>query len=347
MEMTTMERIVPSIKLKAKVKKEKAYAKFADSKFTAIQLSDLFNVSRQTIYDLSKEKVITPSDIIKRGIQDITLFDWKAIQDLANHFKDKIKKPLDRKVKVFSNLKGGVGKSTIAAQFSMRASAQGIKTLVIDLDPQAHATKILHFEDSEIMDLKTFRDVVLGENVQINDVIRKISPLLHIIPSNLSFSVLEMELFPILNREQKLVKPIRALRDYYDLIVIDTNPAPSTVNISAILAADELCIVTETDQLSTDGLSSIFKVLEAIESDFEYLPTARIIANKFDVRESMAQKAIGFLQANFGDILAKTVVSKNIDIKESQSFHTSVWQYKRSSVGSEDIVALTNELINE
>ncbi len=342
MEITTAE-----MKIKKRPAKEKTYTKFSDSRFTVIQLSDLFGVSRPTIYDLIKDGTITPVANLKKGIQEVTLFGWDAIVSLSKHFSNKLKKP-NKKIKIFANLKGGVGKSTIAAQFAMRASAQGLKTLVIDLDPQAHATKILHFKDHEIMNLSTFRDVITGDGAsQVQDVILEVTPLLHLIPSNLSLSVLELELFPKPNREQRIIKPIRSLRDHYDLIVIDTNPSPSTVNISAILAADELCIVTETDQLSTQGLSSIFQVLEQIDADFDYSPSARIIANKFDVRESMAQKAIGFLRENFGDILVKTVVGKNIDIKESQSYHCSVWQYKRSSPGSEDIVALTNDLISE
>jgi chromosome partitioning protein len=343
-----MDLTAQDVTLKKKVSKEKFYPKFSASKFSVIQLSDLFGVSRPTIYDLIKENVITPIEISKKGIQDVTLFGWNSISDLSRHFSGRIKKPKNKKIKVFANLKGGVGKSTIAAQFAMRASAQGLKTLVIDLDPQAHATKILHFDDHEIMDLLTIRDVITGDGSRtIQDVILPITPLLHLIPSNLSLSVLEMELFPKPNREQKIIKPIRSLRDSYDLIIMDTNPSPSTVNISSILAADELCIVTETDQLSTQGLNSIFQVLQQIEDDFECAPTARIIANKFDVRESMAQKAIGFLRDNFGDILVKTVVGKNIDIKESQSYHYSVWQYKRSSAGAEDLITLTNDLLTE
>ena len=342
-----MEVISAQQNTKKKVLKEKTYPKFSDSRFTVIQLSDLFAVSRPTIYDLIKDGTIVPVANMKKGIQEVTFFGWDAIVILRKHFANKLKKP-NKKIKIFANLKGGVGKSTIAAQFAMRASAQGLKTLVIDLDPQAHATKILHFKDDDIMNLATFRDVITGDGTaQVQDVILEITPLLHLIPSNLSLSVLELELFPKPNREQRIIKPIRSLREHYDLIVIDTNPSPSTVNISAILAADELCIVTETDQLSTQGLSSIFQVLEQIDSDFDYSPSARIIANKFDVRESMAQKAIGFLRENFGDILVKTVVGKNIDIKESQSYHCSVWQYKRSSPGSEDIIALTNDLISE
>jgi chromosome partitioning protein len=342
-----VELIAAEVGNKKRAHKEKIYTKFADSRFTVLQLSDLFGVSRPTIYELIKEGTIKPVANLKKGIQEVTLFGWDAIVNLSHHFSGKIKKP-EKKVKIFANLKGGVGKSTIAAQFAMRASAQGLKTLVIDLDPQAHATKILHFNDDEIMNLSTLRDVITGDgSAQVHDVILEITPLLHLIPSNLSLSVLELELFPKANREQRIIKPIRALRDQYDLIVIDTNPSPSTVNISAILAADELCIVTETDQLSTQGLSSIFQVLEQIDADFEHSPSARIIANKFDVRESMAQKAIGFLRENFGDILVKTVVGKNIDIKESQSYHCSVWQYKRSSSGSEDIISLTHDLISE
>jgi chromosome partitioning protein len=298
------------------------------------------------LYQWHKEELIKESAVAKRGNIDTLIFGWDSVAILSNKLKDKIKKPHEKKIKVFANLKGGVGKSTLAAQFAMRAASQGVRTLLIDLDPQAHATKIVNFNDHELMNLSTIRDVIIGGK-ELSDVIIPITPLFSIIPANLTLSVLEMELFPKPNREQKVARPIKELRNHWDLIVIDTNPSPSTVNLSAILSSDELCIVTETDHLSTEGMASIFQVLEQIQEDFDYTPPARVIANKFDVREGMAQRAIGFLREKYGDILLRTVINKNQDIKEAQALHQAVWQYNRRCTGSQDIVAMTQDLISE
>lgn len=333
------------LKLEKKLTPNK-FPKFSESTFSIVQLSTLFGVSRPSLYEMIKNGTFEASGSSKRGTIETPVFSWQAIEKIAKHLGPKVTKPINKKVKVFANLKGGVGKSTLAAQFAMTASCMGIKTLVIDLDPQAHATKIIHYEDHHLMDLPTLRDVIISNKTPAA-VIQKITSLLDLIPANLSLAMLEMELLPKANREQKVAAPIKLLREQYDLIVIDTNPSPSSVNISAIIASDEICIVTETDKLSTEGMASIFQVLQQIDEDFQHSPPARVIANKFDVREGMAQRSIGFLRENYGDVLVKTVVNKNQALKEAQARHITTWQYNKRSSGAQDILNLTKDLINE
>ena len=340
----TKPEVTPS-KARPKAVKE-APRSFSDLRFSIVQLTDLFPISRVSLYEYHKTGLIKQVATRKSGAADSALFGWDTIEILAKRLGEKITKPTENKIKIFANLKGGVGKSTLAAQFAMRAAARGLRVLALDLDPQAHLTKILKFEDAELNALPNFRDYVFGGKT-LEEITIPITPLLSLIPGNLSLSVLEMELFTKANREQKIAKPIRDLKSRYDLVVIDTNPSPSTVNISAILGADEICIVTETDTLSTEGLSSIFQVLKAIDEDFDYCPSQRVIANKFDVRLAMAQKSIGYLRDNYGDILLPTVIGQCQAIKEAQALHQPIWAYDRHSVGSKDIAAMTDELLRE
>jgi chromosome partitioning protein len=131
------------------------------------------------------------------------------------------------------------------------------------------------------------------------------------------------------------------------MIILDTNPSASMVNINAILAADELCIVSATDYLAVNGLKNLFSILQELEEDFEHTPNVRIIPNLYDIRDGIAQESLGFLRKEYKEYTTKVVVRKNTDIREAQKLGQVIWQFNKKSAGSEDIMELTKELINE
>ena len=339
------QTLVPNMRVKNYrfLKKETAQISFSDLKFTAAQLAELFGVSKTIMVDLERDGLIKGQSV-PFGKGEKKIYDWQDLVATAQRFSSRVVKPINNKVKVFANLKGGVGKSTIASQVAMRASMSGVKTLLIDIDPQAHATLALGvtLEENDL----TMRDIII-DRVPIKSVVKKITPLLSVIPANLGLSTLEMELFPQTNREQKIPKAIIEFRDEWDLIVIDTNPSASVVNISAILAADELCVVAATDFLSVTGLKKLFTILEDLQKEYDAGPEVRIIPNLFDVRDGISQESIGTLRKYYGDFLTNTVVRKNTALKEAQKLAQAIWQYDRKSSGSEDIEILTRELLTE
>ncbi len=324
------------------MKTEDKHDSFQHAKFTVKQLSELFQVSRSVIYQLDKEGIIT-GEVIQTGSSQKKLYGWGDVERLSHKLSEKIPAP-QKKIKVFANLKGGVGKSSLASQFAMRAASGGLKTLLIDLDPQAHATLALGFEIND--DTPTIMEPMINK-ASLETVIQMVTPLLGLVPANLSLSTLEMRLFQTSKREQRLSELLAEVRDKWSVIVIDTNPSASIVNVNAILAADELCIVTATDFLSVTGLKKLFHILKELEEDFGTVPSIKIIPNLFDVRDGIAQESLGLLRQHYGNLLTNTVVRKNTDIKEAQKTAHSICQYNRKSSGAEDITSLTNELVQE
>jgi len=322
---------------------------FQDYQFNIKQLSEILGISRAAVYQLEKNKDIKGQEVLC-GSSTKKMFSWDDISAIAEKFKSKIPRPKENKVKVFANLKGGVGKSSISSQFAMRASACGLKTLLIDLDPQAHATLSLGMSEID-ENTPTILNCLVGrgtEKADISKMIQTITPLLGLIPSNLSLSSIEIKLHSENRRAEKLKAILDPIRNQWDLIIIDTNPSASLLNINALLAADELCVVCATDFLSVTGLKQLFDVLKDLQEDFEdFRPPVRIIPNLFDVREAIAQEALGLLRQNYGDFLTNTVVRKNVDLKEAQKASQAVWIYNKKSSAAEDIIALTNELILE
>ncbi|MBF0441390.1 MAG: ParA family protein [Oligoflexales bacterium] len=325
--------------------------KFQKYLFNIKQISDLLGISRSIVYQAEKSLQLKGEEV-QVGSTVKKLYTWNDIHAITKNFSDKVKtsKPNDLKIKVFCNLKGGVGKSSLGSQVAMRASANGLRTLIIDLDPQAHATLALGYD--EISDnCPTILNCLIGrgeEKRDIEDVAIPVTPFLSLVPSNLSLSSIEMKLQNDHRRAEKLRALLDPIRKKWDLIIIDTNPSASLLNVNAILAADELCVVCATDFLSVTGLKQLFEIINDLAEDFEdFGPNIRIIPNLFDVREAIAQESLGVLRQSYGSYLTNTVVRKNVDLKEAQKIAQAVWLYNRKSPAAEDIIALTNELITE
>lgn len=322
--------------------------KFTEMLFNAAQLSDALGISRTTLHQYEKQGSVTPSEY-KIGATMKKLFSWEDHKKVVQTLGSKIKKP-SKKTRVFSNLKGGVGKSSLASQFAMSAAASGVKTIILDLDPQAHVTSsILGYDPNGFEDYKTLFDVIVSGTPVKEAIITPLagSDMLSIIPANLSFSALERRLGDMKRREYQILKIVEQIESDYDLIVIDTNPAPSMVNINAFIAADELELVTITDFMSVSGLKTMFDLLSELSTDLpdDFIASVRIIPNLFDVREAISQEALGQLRKNYNEYTINTVVHRNVDIREAQKRGQAIWQYNKKSVGADDILSLTKEIL--
>ncbi len=313
--------------------------------FNVKQLAETLNISRAIIYQYEKEGFIE-GVVVPSGVTEKKVFGWDDVTKLGARLRHRQPTAATGKIKVFANMKGGVGKSTIASQFAMRAACCGFKTLLVDLDAQAHATHILGVSEAERESSPTIQDAIIGDSpLPIQSLIRRVTPLLSIIPANLNLSSLDMEMFPLPKREERIGRLLRSIRDDWDFIVVDTAPNASLVTINAILAADEICTVASTEFLAVAGLQKLFRIMRDLQEQFEHSPAVRIIPNLFDVREGHAQEALGVLRQKYGEFLTTTVVRRNVDLKDASKRSHAVWLYNRSSTGAEDIASLTNELI--
>lgn len=325
-------------------------AGFKTYEFNIKQISDLLGISRSILYQLEKSQAIKGTEI-RAGASTKRVFNWADLEKVIEKNKERIKvsRPDDFQVKVFANLKGGVGKSSLSSQVAMHASMFGLKTLLIDLDPQAHASLALGLTD--IDQRHTLLDCLTGkadERKSIEEVIVPVTPFLSLIPSNLSLSSIELNLVHDYKRAERLKNILNPIRKKWDLIIIDTNPSASLLNINALLAADEICVVCATDFLSVTGLKQLFSILNDLQEDFkDFGPNIKIIPNLFDVREAIAQESLGLLRQSYRNLITNTVVRKNVDLKEAQKISHAVWLYNKKSTAAEDIISLTKELLLE
>jgi len=184
----------------------------------------------------------------------------------------------------FQIVKGGVGKTSLSFCLAVRASHYGAKVLAIDLDQQSNLTRSFNVEarDKPVW-LNLFRD-----SVSVETVVIKLSDGLHLIPSNLNNSRLDVELTQSSTNLKDLIRDtIAPIRNNYDLIIIDCPPAINKINTAVTCASDIVIVPINPDPYAMDGLDYTITELNRVKKDFKLGFDYRIVWNKYDARERL------------------------------------------------------------
>jgi chromosome partitioning protein len=249
----------------------------------------------------------------------------------------------NKKIQVFYNFKGGTGKTTISYQVSTLLALLGFNTLVIDIDPQAHLSSSFNINPDE--NHLTMYDVLVNK-VPVKEVIKNIFPGFDIIPSNLSLTKVELELIHMANRERVLSKVINPLKEKYDFIIIDTNPTISTLNRSAIYAADKVNIVCETQPYSLKGLEMLVDEINNFSLSMDVNIDYSIIPNKYESKTATSQEVLGALRAGYKETVMPSIVRKCEDMNISAKRKEPLCFFcGKNSYALEDIVDLTKDIL--
>lgn len=332
-------------------------ASFRDLCFTPTEFASLAKVDRHSLGQLESEGKIK---IIRRKIGNV---DRKMItlEDLQEFCRQSRTQNLSQgtgavaaatesihsemvrhKIQMFYNVKGGTGKSTLTAQYVMRAAMMGLKVLAIDLDGQGHLTLNLDVLDAH--ERPTVYDILIND-LPPAEAIVNVAPGLDLLPANLGLCNIEIPLNLKPRREYRLAEAIASIADQYDLIVADTNPAASILNSSMLVAANLVNIVCATNPLSFHGMSLVMATIEEMKREFRRNLEVRIVPNLYDSREVISQEVLGELRSQFPEYCTQTVVHRTADLNEATKRRASVWNVSTRGVGAQDINALTEELV--
>jgi len=253
---------------------------------------------------------------------------------------------VSRQIVAVANQKGGCAKTTTAVNLSACLADKGYKVLIVDLDPQAHASLGLGIDKDNID--KTIYDVLIN-NVELNEIILRTQvERLDIAPSNSLLSGAQLEIASILGRESVLRIAVRKLllRKDYDFIFFDCNPSLNLVTLNALVAADSILIPLQTHYYSLEGMRELFSTIEIVRERLNPdLHILGILATLYDTRTKISAKMLEQIRDYFKEQVFNTVIRNNVKLCEAPIYKKPIHIYDRNSAGAQDYFSLTEEVV--
>jgi chromosome partitioning protein len=245
------------------------------------------------------------------------------------------------------NQKGGVGKTTVSINLAYGLARAGKRTLLIDLDPQAHSTAIYCPDvpkEATVGAVFENRKTELAPLVRPAEVKGRSSENLWIIPSNIHLAVTAERVISQHFREQILDRALKHLNGQYDVVLLDCPPNLGVITANAIYTADTVLIPTTYGKYSLDGIADLFASIEVLRGDRQ--GDRYILRNAFDSRNRQTNDYINRELENIKDLLMETVIRKTEAINQAQISGEPIFTFDPVGHGAQDFQALTQEVLS-
>jgi chromosome partitioning protein len=237
------------------------------------------------------------------------------------------------RVLAVANQKGGVGKTTTAVNIGASLAELGLRTLVIDLDPQGNASTGLGIENRGLahsMYHVLLHDEPLENVVEPTDVKN-----LFVAPASLDLAGAEIELVPAFSREQRLKRAIDAVLGDYDYVLIDCPPSLGLLTVNGLSAAREVLVPIQCEYYALEGLGQLLRNVDLVKRNLNpELDLSTILCVMYDARTKLSDQVVTEVRAHFGDKVLRSVIPRSVRLSEAPSFGQPITTFDSSSRGA-------------
>lgn len=255
-----------------------------------------------------------------------------------------------------ANQKGGVGKTTTAVNLGAALAVAGYDVVVVDCDPQAHASTYL-FDREKLQ--STLTDVLCTrwdysrprtpvrlpfENIR-SAVYQTEFERLDLIPSNIGLASFDRDTAQAIDR---LVEALKEIEELYDFLILDCPPNLGLLFTAALKAADYVLIPVAAQYLPLEGVGDLLHSLDELISR-KKLNILGTLVTLFDGRTSLSRNAVEAVTADssLGARLFETIISINTKLAESPAYHVPIHAYQAYTPGSARAIQQFDELAVE
>ncbi len=246
---------------------------------------------------------------------------------------------------VVTNQKGGCGKTTTSVNLAAALTQKGLRVLVVDLDPQAHATLGFGYEPDTLS--KTIYNSLANKQIPISKIILATSTKgLDLVPSNVMLAKAELELTNIEKKEYILAEQLKTVSSRYDICIIDCPPSLGLLTFSALVASTDVIVPVQVHYYALEGLKQLLETVKTARKRF-YPCSVKILGlllTFVERKAALSQQVEQQMRQFFGNLVFDTVIHRTIALAEAPSAGQAILTYAPDSAGAADYLALADEV---